>query len=539
MTPIPAATRPAIPSPDTSPATTTNRPTPWHHARPGHTNAALAVLGLILFLLSRHLIAEYDNFTIGFSGTSGWSVWVYLAAVLVILLGPVDRLTFPIILTVAIACRLATLYADPVLSSDVYRYVWDGVVQHAGINPYRYVPGNPALTFLRDPNIDVFNSMNRRDYAHTIYPPFAQILFNFLTFISPTMTFMKTAMVLFEGLTLWALIQILHHLGIRREQTLIYAWCPLLIWEIAGSGHLDSAAMALFTLAILFRYRQRPILTGLFLALAVLTKMYPLALFPALYNRHPIRRTVDPTTGHTIITILPGLEWKMPAVMLTLAVALYALYSSVGMGVFGFLGGYVQEEGMQTGTRYFLLEQLQHLPGLGNLPTSLYYAICVLILGILSIWALRTSSPLPGLQPSPLPEPAGTIANRITNTIPADIPAATATESLAQQLRPHHPAAFLCPATVLPFVLMLLFSPHYPWYVAWLIPSMALLPNFPVFAYVLGLFYLCYTALAAGYGPKQFLLNQRLYTGVLIATLLYLALRRWPRHLQLRPATRA
>ena len=33
------------------------------------------------------------------------------------------------------------LLFDPLLSSDIYRYVWDGKVQAAGINPYRYVPG--------------------------------------------------------------------------------------------------------------------------------------------------------------------------------------------------------------------------------------------------------------------------------------------------------------------------------------------------------------------------------------------------------------
>ena len=40
----------------------------------------------------------------------------------------------------------------PILSSDVYRYVWDGRVEAAGINPYRYVPADPQLAPLRDPD---------------------------------------------------------------------------------------------------------------------------------------------------------------------------------------------------------------------------------------------------------------------------------------------------------------------------------------------------------------------------------------------------
>ncbi len=139
------------------------------------------------------------------------------------------------------------------LSSDVYRYAWDGVVQHAHINPYRYVPGNPVLTFLREPNQDLFDSMNRRDYAHTIYPPVAQMIFYCVTWIERQVTMMKPAMVLLEGVTMTGLVLLLRQLGVRREWTLLYAWLPLLIWEIGGSGHVDSLVMAFMVLALLFR----------------------------------------------------------------------------------------------------------------------------------------------------------------------------------------------------------------------------------------------------------------------------------------------
>ncbi len=169
----------------------------WHHARAWQTNLVLIFLGLGLFLLTRQLISEFSHFTIGFSGVSGWSVILYALAIVVIRSQPVNRYTFGIILTFGIAFRLVTLIPGPYMSSDIYRYAWDGVVQHAHISPYRYVPGDPALQFLREPNRELFDHINRRDYAHTIYPPAAQFLFYLITFISPTMTFMKTAMILF------------------------------------------------------------------------------------------------------------------------------------------------------------------------------------------------------------------------------------------------------------------------------------------------------------------------------------------------------
>ncbi len=468
-------------------------------ARAWHTNGALLLLGVFLFLLSRHLVLEYSDYTIGFSGTSGWSVWCYLLACFLVLTQPTDRFTFPIVLSVAVACRLATLFSDPVLSSDVYRYVWDGIVQHAGINPFRYVPADPALAFLRDASDgNIYPEINRATYAHTIYPPFAQIYFWVVTLISPTMTMMKTAMVLCEGVTAWSLIVLLRALGRPREQIVLYAWAPVLIWEIAGSGHLDSLAMALIGLAFVARYRRRPVLTGVFLALAVLSKLYPLVLFPALYERY----AVNPRTGRSSTR----LNWTMPVTMLVLIVAGYAMYSSVGLGVFGFLGGYVQEEGMASGARYFLLDQVQRLPGLHWLPAGAFLAFAAVVFAALSWWAWMTSSALPGQTPTSL-------------------------ELSSQQLQPHRRLAFLPPAFGLAAALMLLFSPHYAWYIIWLIPFYTLLPSLPVIAYVMGFFYLYTTALGTP-GPKMFLANQILYSLVLVTALLQVA-GRWVPFLRL------
>ena len=440
----------------------------WSDFRPWQTNAALALIGGGLIALTRQLIAENGDYHFGLDHVSMWSFMLYLAAAVVLWLKPAntDRYTFPIILGVAIACRIVCLFPDPFLSSDVYRYAWDGVVQHAHINPYRYVPGNAALTFLREPNQDLFDNMNRRDYAHTIYPPAAQIFFYLVTFLNGSVTMMKLAMVLVEGLTVTGLVLLLRAMGLRREWTILYAWSPLLIWEIGGSGHVDSLVMCLIVFALLFRYRQNAVLTGLFLGLAVLTKFYPLVLFPALWRRG---------------------DWKMPATMAALAVFCYSFYLSVGMGVFGFLGGYAQEEGMNTGARFWLLDATQRLPGLHKLPEGAFLVFAALVFGGLMVWAWRVATPLDA---------------------PRD--------------------AFLQPAMAFAFAMMLLFSPHYPWYVAWLFPFLVLVPNLTLMTYVGTLFYLCYTALATGFGEPQYHLNLLLYRTVVLAFVVELALRRWP-----------
>ena len=72
--------------------------------------------------------------------------------------------------------RLLTLTAPPFLSTDMYRYVWDGRVQLAGINPYRYLPAADAarVPARRRRSIRTSTAPTMR---HTIYPPAAQMIF--------------------------------------------------------------------------------------------------------------------------------------------------------------------------------------------------------------------------------------------------------------------------------------------------------------------------------------------------------------------------
>ena len=270
------------------------------------TNSALALLGLSLVGLCRQGVNEIHHFVIGFGLVAMYQALLYLVAVWVVLNRPVNRWTFVIILACAAACRLVCLFSPPFLSTDIFRYVWDGRVQAAGINPYRYIPADPHLAFLRD--LDIYPHINRRSYAHTIYPPGAQMLFLLITRIGASVRWMKAGMVGLEALTIWALVKLLAAVGLRREQVLIYAWHPLLLWEVASSGHVDGAALPLIALALLFYVRHKPAATGFALAAATLVKLYPIALFPALYRRSDWR------------------DWRMPAAVAGVVAAGYACY---------------------------------------------------------------------------------------------------------------------------------------------------------------------------------------------------------------------
>jgi alpha-1,6-mannosyltransferase len=96
-----------------------------------------------------------------------------------------------VVLGLALAMRLVLVVIDPMLSTDLYRYVWDGRVQAAGINPYAYVPADPALAALRDGAI--YPHINRADYAVTAYPPVAQMFFLAVTRLSESVASQRSS----------------------------------------------------------------------------------------------------------------------------------------------------------------------------------------------------------------------------------------------------------------------------------------------------------------------------------------------------------
>jgi hypothetical protein len=262
--------------------------------------------------------------------------------------------------------RLSILFSPPYLSDDIYRYIWDGRVQAAGINPYRYIPADKSLVQLRDDKI--YPKINRRDYAHTIYPPVAEGAFFLITRFSESVTWMKAVMVGCEAITVWALIQLLASFGFARQRVLIYAWHPLVVWEFAGSGHVDALAIAFIALAVLARRKRWEALTGFLLGCATCVKLFPAVLFPALYRRW---------------------SWKMPLAFVGTILVMYLPYLSVGpFGVLGFLPAYANERGMVSGDQFFLLNVVRRLFS-ANVPASAYLIFAVAVLGILSLWLIR------------------------------------------------------------------------------------------------------------------------------------------------------
>jgi alpha-1,6-mannosyltransferase len=330
------------------------------------TNVLLVGIGVILLVLYRiGLHSRGVTDIVWFIKLALVQSTLYLTAVWLIVRARGVRSTLLFVLLFAAIFRLSIIFAPPYLSDDIYRYVWDGRVQAAGINPYRYTPADEHLQSLRDE--EIYPKINRRDYAHTMYPPAAEAMYFLTTRISEAATWMKLTIVGFELFTVWILMELLASFGMPRQRILIYAWHPLAVWEFAGSGHVDPLAFAFIALALLARRRNWETTTGVALGLATLAKLFPILLFPALYKRW---------------------GWKMPVALVVTVVAGYLPYLGVGpLGVLGFIPGYAQERGIVSGEQFFILGLVDRVLGV-KLPNAVFLSFAGAALSALALWSI-------------------------------------------------------------------------------------------------------------------------------------------------------
>src|SRR6516165_11129468 len=139
-------------------------------------------------------------------------------------------------------------------------------LQGAGINPYLYVPVDSRLARLRDDSI--YPNINRREYAHTIYPPVAQIFFYVVTRVTQSIPGFKVVLVLLDLVTMGLVSATLRAIGQPAERVIVYAWHPLPIFEFGASGHIDALMICFVALALLARAREKFGLAGFALGAA-------------------------------------------------------------------------------------------------------------------------------------------------------------------------------------------------------------------------------------------------------------------------------
>lgn len=296
-------------------------------------------------------------------GTAAWYVlmaaaWL-LFAIGAWLIRSVPRKTAAtLILLGGMALPLAAGFAPPRTSDDLYRYIWDGRVQSAGISPYRYVPAAPELAGLRDDflwppqsawcvstgagDLVAGCSLINRPAVHTIYPPAAQLYFAAVQRLSPAGSRegpIQLASALMAAAVTVLLLIALPKVGADPRLAALWAWCPLVAIEAGNNAHLDVAGAFLAAAALIVAAAAKSwrgtAAGAVLLGLAIATKITPALVGPSLLRRRPL-------------TVLC-------ASLATLAVVYLPHLITVGPAVLGYLPEYLAAEGYRSGTRFALL----------------------------------------------------------------------------------------------------------------------------------------------------------------------------------------
>lgn len=174
---------------------------------------------------------------------------------------------------VSIAWRVTLVAAPPLLSDDVYRYVWEGRIQLHGGNPYVWEdrPEGKRWTALRD---GVWERVTHKFYS-ALYPPAWQMAARGVAAVHDSVTAMKAFLVACEVAALALLAWILRRRGLPPSRILVMAWSPLALVEVAGSGHNDAFAILATVAALAALEAGRPAAAAVAAAIALDAKVLP------------------------------------------------------------------------------------------------------------------------------------------------------------------------------------------------------------------------------------------------------------------------
>jgi hypothetical protein len=359
--------------------------------------ASLAALIALILLLARPSLNPHPVHPIVLVALA----WVVFGCAAWLVRGVTVKLAVGLIVMGGIALQVVALAGPPQNSSDLYRYIWDGRVQTAGIDPYLYAPSAQGVAALR--NDFLWSPVPGRTHAYpdcvsshprpsdpaygrvagctkmnkprvqTVYPPVAEAYFTGVQLIAPaddSTTPVQAGAALFAMAVLGVLLFALRRFGKSLRLAALWAWCPTVPLEAGQNGHVDVVAVFLTLLALLLLAHKgattrRVVAGGVLLGLAIATKVTPVLVMPAVLRR----------------------GWRLICAAAVSAIGLVYVphVFAVGSKIIGFFPGYLKQEGYSNGRGYSVIGLVVH----GSAATG----VAVLLLGLIALAILRYGDP--------------------------------------------------------------------------------------------------------------------------------------------------
>ena len=271
---------------------------------------AVGVLGLLLMVFIRRLSPAF-HFEILFEDTPArtFVALMMLAGGIYLLLFYLlpkirdHRTVLAVLFLVGLFSRLAFFGSTPIYEDDWYRYLWDGAVINAGVNPYSITPAeasildvppndqlaasNPDLNTVKTLGVDQEYWPEKVNYPYvtTGYPPLAQAAFAAANRIAPfNLDAWRFVLLVFDLAALFTICALLRQSGRSYSYAALYWLNPLLIVSAFNAAHMDILLVPFLVGTLLLTTMNKPRVSTLALGAAVAVKLWPIILAPIFYR---------------------------------------------------------------------------------------------------------------------------------------------------------------------------------------------------------------------------------------------------------------
>ena len=211
-----------------------------------------------------------------------------------------EKWNFKFLLVSGILFRLVLLFAEPNLSQDFHRFVWDGQLIVHGINPYLHLPKDLILDIQHKiPNaMQVYNGMGELSASHySNYPPLNQLIFALAALLTGSSTLgsliVMRIVIIFADLGVFYFgRKLLSKLNRPPHLIFWYFLNPLVILELSGNLHFEGVMLCFFIGSLYFLIEKKSSLAAVVYALSISIKLVPLIFLPLFLKYFGIRKSI-------------------------------------------------------------------------------------------------------------------------------------------------------------------------------------------------------------------------------------------------------
>jgi alpha-1,6-mannosyltransferase len=179
-----------------------------------------------------------------------------------------------------------TFLFSPSLSTDYFRFLWDGELIWRGINPFDLKPNELISTLGNSAYLNqLYVGMGElSQHNYSCYPPVNQLYFSISTGFSDSITtnllVMRLSILLSVVVGSSYLVKLLNQFNLPTQRIWLLLLNPLFIIETFGNIHFEAVMISFFIIGFYFLFNNKWILGALFFALAIQIKLIPLIFLP-------------------------------------------------------------------------------------------------------------------------------------------------------------------------------------------------------------------------------------------------------------------